>query len=146
MIAGGPSMNPPEEEKSPRTLWLMWGAFTYSVLIYGVVGYLVRRSSSLSLATEMLPILTPLFSVIGLAETSAVFYFVPSYFKTKSYVSYCMIRWALAEAIGTQGLVLFLLGTSWMIFGTFLGWALLLNFMMMPNENDRSKFNSLRIQ
>ncbi len=137
-------MNLLEEEMSPRALWLIWGGLTYSLLFYAVIGYLVRRSNSLPLATEMLPVLVPLFIVLGLVETSAVLYFVPKYFKAKNYASYSVTRWALAEAIGVHGLILFILGTSWMFFGTFLGWALLLNFMLMPNENDRNKFNSLK--
>ena len=137
-------MTPPEKEKSQKTLWLFWAVFTYSIFIYGLVGYWVRRSGGNAAFGGLLSMLIPTFLSLASLETGALFLFMPQFAGKTTYFSYSIIRWALAESIGAYGLVLFMLGASRVIFGIFLGWALLLNLMMMPNKNDRNKFVLLK--
>ena len=134
----------PEKEGSRKTLRLLWAAFTYSTFMYGLIGYLVRRSGVTATSGELLSMLTPTFLSLASLETGALFLFMPQFAGKTTYFSYSIIRWVLAESIGIYGFVLFVFGVSPTIFGIFLGWALLLDLTMMPNKNDRNKFELLK--
>ena len=136
-------MSPSEEEKSRKTLWVFWGAFTYASFFYGVIGYWVRCSARISVSGELSSMLIPVFIGLALMETIVLFLLMPRFAQKTSYSSYCILRWALAGSIGVYGFVLFVLGASWVILAIFLGWALLLNLILMPTQNDRDKFEQL---
>ena len=60
------------------------------------------------------------------------------------YMSFCIVRWALAEAIGLFGFVLYFLGASATLFFTFLGWALVLLVLLRPNPEGQEEFEQPR--
>lgn len=59
------------------------------------------------------------------------------------YLVYCILRWALLEAVAVYGLVLKLLGASWTWATPFLVVALALHLTMPPSESDEESFRGL---
>lgn len=129
-------------------LWILWGALTGTLGIYALVGSLVRPALDRPLAPELLSLLTPLFGGIGLLLSFVIFSAKPRLAKLTNYQyqPYSVIRWALAEAIGIHGFVLFLLGAPWQIFTGFLTWALLLQLRLRPTHEDQAQFERWKRQ
>jgi F0F1-type ATP synthase membrane subunit c/vacuolar-type H+-ATPase subunit K len=129
-------------------LWILWAALTGSLGIYALVGLLVQSALAPPLAPELLSVLTPLFGVVGLLFSFVMTSAKPLLAKLTQYQyqPYSIIRWALAEAVGISGLVLFFLGASWTIFGGFLTWALLLQLRLMPTADAQAQFERLKRQ
>lgn len=59
-------------------------------------------------------------------------------------MSFCIVRWALAEAIGLFGFVLYFLGAPATLFFTSLGWALVLLVLLRPNPEGQEEFEQPR--
>ena len=129
----------------PAVLWTVWGAIFGTLGILGGIGFFLRESDTLSvpLTPEDLSVLIPIFSILAVAITAAVFAGAPMLAKHVNYQAYSIIRWALTEAIGTIGFVVFLLGASWNVFSAFLGWALLLAFYIRPTDDAHYQFLQL---
>jgi hypothetical protein len=132
------------QPKDRAMLRILWGAFTGSLFIYALVGYLIQQLSERPPASELLSLLIPLFGSIALMTTILLFALGPTIAKQADYQAYSIIRWALAEAVGILGLILFVLGASWTIFGVFLGWALLLELRLRPTADDWEQFQRLK--
>ena len=113
----------------------------------GGVGLFLHETEVLTtaspLTTEDLAVLTPIFGSLAVAMTVAIFASGSTLAKHTNYQAYSLIRWALAEAIGMVGFVLFLLSASWNVLGIFLGWAFLLAFYLRPTEDAYSQFQHL---
>lgn len=137
-----------EEERSENqaVLWILWGALVGSLCTYAAVGYLIRQVWDQPLAPETLSVLIPTFGGMALLITTVIFALRPVLTKQTTYQTYSIIRWALAEAVGILGFVLFVLGASWTVFGTFLGWAFLLELRLMPTQDDQGQFQRLKRQ
>ena len=129
---------------SQKSLWTLWMTMTCAVFIYGGIGYFVRKLGSAAPSPELLPMVAPVFFGMATLETLALYLFFPRFARKSTYSSYSILRWAFAESIGVNGLVLFILGASPLIFVVFLAWSLLLNLSMMPSDEDRDRFESLR--
>jgi len=131
---------PNQKELALKTLWILWGVLTYTVLIYGLIGYLLQRFGSLPPQPEFLGMLTQLFAGLGIAETFFLFFAAPRFLAKAGYTLYCIIRWSCAEAIAIYGLILFVLAGPWLIFGSFLGWAFALFLLLMPTQSDQDRY------
>jgi hypothetical protein len=128
------------QPQDQAVLWILWGAFTGSLFIYALVGYLIQQLSERPPVSELLSLLIPVFGGIALMAAILPFALGPTIAKQANYQAYSIIRWALAEAVGILGLMLFILGASWLIFAAFLGWALLLELRLRPTPDDREQF------
>ncbi len=131
------------ENNEQRTAWLIYGAILSALVIYGALGFFLPRLIS-SGSNTLLPILTPVFLAVAMMETILLLAWAPRLAGKMSYMSYCIIRWAMAEAIGICGLVLSFFGVGQGLFLAFLGWALVLMLLCAPTEADREKFELLK--
>lgn len=133
--------------KPQTVLWLLWSMLVSTLGVLGGVGLFLRETDILTLTSpltaEDLAILTPIFGSLAVAITVAIFAGGPVLAKHTNYQAYCLIRWALAEAIGMIGFVLFVLGASWNVLATFLGWALVLAFYLRPSEDGHAHYQQL---
>lgn len=129
-----------ETDRAERTnLWFLWLAFAYALVVYGFVGDLVRQQGRLLPIPLPLPLLTALLVIFGIGSTALAFW---KHFATqiKDYEAYSVIRFACAEAIGIYGLILYLRGSSWATFGSFLAWALTLLVIVRPTAQSQRQF------
>jgi len=128
-------------ERSPlSTLRVIWLAIAGAVLVFGVVAALAGRDRpdnpelvhwiGIFLAVSAgIQILTAVLLKQLIAGVSGGRYLV-----------YCILRWALVEAVAIYGLVLKLLGASWLWAGAFLGLGLLLHLSMPPTVAEEAGF------
>lgn len=131
---------------NPQTvLWMLWGTILGTLGVLGGVGFFLRESDILTapLTPEDLAVLTPIFSILAVSITAAIFAGAPMLAKHANYQVYSLSRWALAETIGIVGFVLSLLGVSWNVFSAFLGWALFLTFYLRPTADAHHQFQQL---
>ncbi len=119
------------EKKSSNVLWAVWAAMFQSVLLYLGIGYLMRKNGAVQ-ANGNIEQLTMILAAAALAQTAVNFLVLPKRAATMEPLAYWMMRWAFAEAIGIYGLVLFILGAPWVIFGAFAGAALALLILLRP--------------
>lgn len=128
---------------SPQ-LWLIWGAMTSTPLIYGLVGYLLWQQGFTPVSPEVRPVMTAVFTVLGLIQTVGLFTWLPRLAAKLNYQNYSIMRWAFAEAIAAYGLILFFMGATAPTFGLFLGWAFLLELFLRPTQDDLDRFELLK--
>ena len=123
------------DEGQKKTLTILWMALTGSIFIYGLVGYISQQN-----VTHETPIDQTTLIVLGIAAAmvvGAVFFVIPKAIKpkTKAHLfSFCIIQWALIEAIAVLGLLSYFLGGPLSIFLTFLGAATIFMVVLLPTE------------
>ena len=124
--------------------WLLWIAISGSLLIYAVVGVIVRQNNSPDTDPGLFTVLIPALILVSATETMLVLTVWGRLFARKSsYLNYCVVRWALAESVGIFGLVLTILGASTIICASFFIWSALLFVLLAPTRGDRQRFANL---
>ena len=126
-----------------RTLWILWGALVWCVILYAVIGFFLRPGGE----SGMQPAPPAMLNVIAagavfLAATSIALRGVLA--RSTSYRNYSIVRWALAEAIAIAGLVLALLGARTNVFVVFIGVSILLLLVHRPSADARREYARLR--
>ncbi|MGE0821795.1 MAG: hypothetical protein AB7G75_26495 [Candidatus Binatia bacterium] len=125
-------------------LRILWSAFVGAVCVYIVVAYVLRQQTGQALATIDRDFMTPIFAVAAVIITLFIFSGAKVLAKALDYQVYCLVRWALLEAIGLFGLVLALIGASLTVAGSFFGWALLSLFRVQPTPEDQRQYQVFR--
>ena len=129
-----------------KTLWSIWSSFVYALVIYGGLGYFLRPQSSNPDGLVFLSTLMLVFGVLVLFQTLFFLFGFPQLASRMQYSTYCLVRWVCAEAIGAYGLVLLLQGASVQMGVVFIGWAFLLEMVLMPTGKDRERYEFFRSQ
>jgi F0F1-type ATP synthase membrane subunit c/vacuolar-type H+-ATPase subunit K len=126
------------------TLNLLWKILVGSVCVYGALGYVFAEEGRPGAANENVSFLVTVFAGISAAMMVAVFSRGQLLTQRLNYFTYCIVRWAMAEAIGVFGLVLAFLGATKLVVLSFCGWSLLSLFRLRPTTDDFNRFRRLR--
>lgn len=124
--------------------WIIWGTITSALFIYAYVGHVTRASGAGSSPAPAQPAVTRIIEGIAGVLTVLIFVMRSLLAGRTRYLSFCIARWALAEAIGLCGFVLYFLGASATLFFTFLGWALVLLVFFRPRPEGEEEFEQPR--
>jgi len=134
----------PGERKSRQTRWILWAAIFVSIFIYAFVGAMLKQTLEKPPSADILPLIIPVLIAISAGETAMVLFVLGKLLAKKSnYLSYCVVRWALAESIAIFGLVILILGAEMKTSLLFFAWSAVLLFLTMPGQNDERKFADL---
>lgn len=130
----------PEE----RHLDLIWAAMMGAVVVYAALAFTVVDSFVVTLDRELEG-----WILVFLAMTSGLHALVMLLLRQLvaalsrgNYLTYCVVRWALAEGIGVYGLVLALLGVGIGVTSIFFAVSLLLLAASKAGPTDRAVFVS----
>lgn len=122
----------------PQIHWIIWGALTFSVVIYAVVGTIVAGNPN---PAPELQLMLPIFTVLSLSITGMVLFgsrLIAN--ATKVYFTYAILRWALSESVAIFGLVMKFLGADALVLYVFVGWSLLLYLVLAPRQSEIERF------
>lgn len=143
---------PTRSDPAANTLRILWMAGLSAPLLYLVLGWVLSRSvAPVGRADAMHPApdrasgapmaLVGLLGGVALLQTvlmlplrqrlAALVQFDP--------LRFFVVRFAMAESIAAFGLVLFLLGRSWVALIAFVGWALALMVLIRPLADDAAQ-------
>ena len=126
-----------------QKVWFFYGLMISAILLYVLVGFLSR--SSVVAASELsLRFMARAFMVVAGIETIIVLVLLPRFAGKMPYLTYGIVRWAMAESVAVEGLVLFYVGAGQGLFLVFLGWSLALMLLCAPTEADREKHELLQ--
>jgi|GEM_PF-6140957 len=135
----------PSNLETGTSLWVYWLVSVFALFIYGFLGAMLRRRSVEFPMPISVPLLLAILSVLGFMNTVLIFT-GPLVSKISNYGQFCTTRFAFAQATGIYGFLLFMRGTSWIVFGIFLAWALALELLVAPTQSNREKFLRVRRQ
>ncbi|MDP8257685.1 MAG: hypothetical protein P9M14_18210 [Candidatus Alcyoniella australis] len=121
-------------------VWLIWLSLIGSILIYGLVGIMVRSSSGPLDPDANLNMILGIFAMVGLATSVVTLLSGRFLARSGQYFTYCIVRWAMAESIAIFGLALYMIGADAPFFFIFLVWSLALMLLLMPNHASRDRF------
>jgi len=120
----------------------------FSVILYGVVGMIIRQSNNVQAATNV-DLIAGVLGAIALGDTAFIFLVAGKIFGAKpgmgsltdaNYFTFCIIRWAMAEVIAVFGLILLILGGSITVGFLYLCWSFVLLLFLSPNDDEKRKF------
>ncbi|MBU2488768.1 MAG: hypothetical protein KKA60_05205 [Proteobacteria bacterium] len=124
-----------EPGKNPaiQTSWIVWGAMLTSVFLYGVVARIITAQGALpDMDVPAYPVLRIVFMTLG----AALLFAAPAVGRklealpsvraanpdpARQRLAAAMVSWAMAEAVGVFGLVLYFLGREPWVLYVFLG-------------------------
>lgn len=119
-----------EKNLAARPLWIVWIGFMSVLGSYLVVALQQGQQDA---APELdLASITLALSVAALGGSVVSLFFMKKLFASLPFFTYSIVRWAIADAVATFGLVLFFLGATLPTFLMFLSWAAGLFVMAMP--------------
>lgn len=141
-------MNQSTPPAQVNTLFIVWGALLFSILVYGGVLAFLISSADPEMASddpELLQTLTLAFGLTALVTAGIAIYFRKDFTKKleqgqfvesdnilELYFTPCIISWALSEAIAIYGFVLGLLSYEFIYFIAFAGPGFILMLAMRP--------------
>ena len=131
-------ISPPQQQ----TLQILWAGMLGSVVVYGVVVAIMMQQGSVgegTLGETELWTMTGVFAAVSLSMIGATI-FADKIFPVGDYVTFCILRWALLEAVGVFGLVLFFLGAPVVVWAAFMGVGFLAIAMHYPGDTDARRF------
>jgi F0F1-type ATP synthase membrane subunit c/vacuolar-type H+-ATPase subunit K len=130
----------PEE----RPLSIIWAAFLSSVVLYGVVGWILGQGDRAPINLEILNWVQIFLGLSSLPILLTVFLLrqLMAAVTRGSYRNYCIVRWALLETIAVFGLVQFLLGGHFEVLLIFLAVAALSIGAARPGAADRAAWEA----
>jgi hypothetical protein len=137
--------NQPSAEQLQKTLWILWGALLFSMLLYGGLGLFLQTQGGLPQETSSYSTLLIPIAMMALLETAFITMLwpkllTPPHGETSAYFTPFLIRMALSESIGLFGLILLMLGAPLELLFAFLGWGILLQVSLAPTENSLHAF------
>lgn len=134
-----------ETARAIARLRIIWMALMTAVVVYGVVGFVVSRRAGAEVPAELRG-----WIEIFLAILAGIHLLVALFLKQMvagvsggRYLTYCILRWALVEAIGLFGLVLAILQSTPTVYGAFLVASLGCLLLMPPREAETQAVREL---
>lgn len=132
----------PEQKK---VIFIIWGALAVSMLIYGLVLALtLQGKGNTSLKPQEIMTYRIIFGALSFSNLVIIFIVAPRFFSASAYLVYCILRWALGEAIAIFGFILGILEQNLMAFVPFLVVALMAHLINMPNQRDLEGFKRFK--
>lgn len=129
-------------QPNEKTLPVIWIAMMFAIVAYGVVAWAVAPRIAAPVDQTIENWILLFLSMTAGLHILVVFLLrqMIAALAKSSYVTFCVIRWALMESIGIYGLVLVFVGVDPWIAGAFLAVALMLLASAKPGEGDRAVF------
>jgi hypothetical protein len=119
--------------------WTLWGAITASAFIYLAVGFITSRTSAPPTGID-LKLMRWVLLGVAFADTAMILVLSRALASKIPFFNYCIIRWAMAEAIAVFGLVLMVMGDTLAAGALFVGWAVAVLAALAPTEGARRRF------
>jgi len=118
-----------------QTLWIIWLAMFGSVFLYLMIGIMARQQGFAAQMEENVELVRWILLAVSLGETGLVFFLplLPSF--APSFGTLSIIRWALTEAIGIYGMVLYFIGDSVWVLLIFCAWAAMQMAVLAPSRD-----------
>jgi hypothetical protein len=139
----------PQGSKSNPIIKIIWMAMMFAVIIYGVAGMVVSKSNNGVQTPENINFISAILGLVALGDTAFLFLGVKKIFSMKpgmsplpesNYMTFCIIRWAMAEAIAIFGLILLIMGASIATGLFFLSWSFVMMLFLSPSDDEKRKF------
>lgn len=115
-------MSQQQEKSTTVTLWIMWGAMLFALIMYGVVLFMLTQNKDgfTSPEPDLIKTLIITFSGVSVAELGAIYFLRKLTFSSKlenhafetldelrdGYKTASILSWAFCEAIAIYGFVL----------------------------------------
>lgn len=122
------------------TLWVLWGAFAASQLVFGgIAAFLYLQGPVGSPENAMMGAVIPAIGLVQAVLSLFVHRFLPGDFQTVS-----LIRWSLCESLTIMGFATFFLTGSIGILGACIGVTLAFLALHAPTDGARAKLGATR--
>ncbi|MDP8222529.1 MAG: hypothetical protein P9L99_04150 [Candidatus Lernaella stagnicola] len=133
-------------EPTPTTVWILWFALLSSVAAYAVIGVFLRQMNGADAAAPD-GIAVMRYALLGVAfAVTCINFLAPRLFGPKfNFMQFCIIRWALAEAVAIFGLVLIILGEELPVLLIFVAWSIALFMILAPTEGAKRRHDESRM-
>jgi hypothetical protein len=136
---------PQAPEQMKKTMWILWGALIFSMVLYGALGTFLHSQNALpqdesQYSTLLIPII-----ILALLETAFITTFwdkilTPPHGEVLAFFTPFLLRMALSESIGLFGLMLCFIGAPLWVLFAFLAWGILLQVSLAPSETAIQSF------
>ena len=152
-----PASQPPKQVQR-----LIWGAHLFAICMFVVVGFITRSQSDpagagagaggeasselAALLGSAPPAIVAVMGGLAVTLTLAGLALPPLFARGSTYLVYGLLRWSFAEVIAIFGLVVFQLGSSWLVFAAFFGWSATLLLLASPTARDEARYQRLRAE
>ena len=122
-------MSSESSQASIQITWIIYGALCMSMIVYGVVGFLIVVPPEEPNTDMIIPLALAVVSLVTGTGTLFVDKFSQGDYQTRN-----IIKWALSESIAIYGLVLYFLTTNLVYLLSFIAFALALMAVHAPNK------------
>jgi len=122
-------MSTEQSQANMQTIWIIYGALCMSMIVYGVVGYVVVAPPENPNTDMVMPLALAMISLTTGAGSFFVDKFVQGNYQTRN-----IIKWALTESIAIYGFVLYFLTANTVFLLAFIAFALALMAVHAPNQ------------
>lgn len=128
------------KEDQKKTLWIIWIAINGFIVFLPAIAHFARSNQDLATSPVFLETFIPV--LVGFSVLGTIFIFAYSRFAASKapYMTFCIIRWALAESIGIYGFVIYFMGGSLTVLAGFIVWSLVLNLIHSPTHANYEKY------
>ena len=122
-------MSSEQSQANMQTIWIIYGALCMSMIVYGVVGFVVVTPPENPNTDMVMPLALAMISLTTGVGSFFVDKFVQGNYQTRS-----IIKWALTESIAIYGFVLYFLTANNVYLLAFIAFALALMAVHAPNQ------------
>ena len=122
-------MSSEQSQAHMQTIWIIYGALCMSMIVYGVVGYVVVTPPENPNTDMVMPLALAMISLTTGVGSFFVDKFVQGNYQTRN-----IIKWALTESIAIYGFVLYFLTANTVFLLAFIAFALALMAVHAPNQ------------
>lgn len=122
-----------------RVQIILWAALTFSILIYGFIGSIVKPAKEPDPKT--IQTLIYLFGALSFSEALVIFVVIPRQTTMHLFTSR-VLRWVLSDSIAIYGFVLLLLGGDPNIAYIFLGCGLFFMLILFPKKPEKRNLSA----
>ena len=122
-------MSSEQSQANMQTIWIIYGALCMSMIVYGVVGYVIVAPPEDPNSDLVMPLALAMISLTTGVGSFFVDKFVQGNYQTRS-----IIKWALTESIAIYGFVLYFLTANNVYLLAFIAFALALMAVHAPNQ------------
>ncbi len=122
-------MSSEKTQANMQTIWIIYGALCMSMIVYGVVGFVVVTPPENPNTDMVMPLALAMISLTTSVGTFFVDKFIQGDYQTR-----CIIKWALTESIAIYGFVLYFLTANIVYLLAFIVFALALMAVHAPNK------------
>jgi hypothetical protein len=132
-------MSSPPSKQAPPIHWILWGAFTFAVFLYGGVGFYLRSQAEPPEGVD--PAVLALLGVgLGAGMTASLIITLGTPLaapRIGNWQTWLIMRLALAEIPAIMGFAAFFMGGTSVGFLALLIWSFGLMMLCMPTSRDR---------